>query len=1053
MAWRALAFGAGIQGSRVYLTSGHLVQRLTPAILVPSSTPAAARNAVSGSLSGGGSMGLSSRTFSQQHWFHSSPRVRVSKKPASQPQNPVPDLHPSVVPQKKSKRGGAHPIIYHEWPPEMDARIIEMRLEGSTWEEIGEAIGRIHSQIRLRYMKKLDPALHRGWTPERIEYLNTSVARKMTWRQISEELLMSQTACRAKWISLNADLIARAKRERTMMRLASGKYLPGRPPALPFHLSGMVGVRRTTWCKHMDALLVDFKSRGLNWKQIGSLFGMMPMTCYARYQQHIVPRLRNGWVPPTLDTSNVPYYLLPDRKHQPAVGTSNASIPGSSGALSETGEARKTEIEKLAVISSQSMLRLASDEYLYNTHEDIPTRTWTQEEDDFIVQSRENEVPFKHIGGDLGIDPQYCHHRYFTVLHPRLKNITWTPTRLEKLLYYVEQGLSWSTIANDLGFHRTACKQKYKEITQPYSSSTGTEEGTGHSTHHGALTTAPDLLGTPSGHEDDRSLELEGDGDNVEQDSNNVVEDLGDEKEEDIDGSGEVDEDLLDSESPDLEDTTEDSFDNVAGGWSGKQDLAETSSVVVQNIWDKDSKMREIQKTWTPEDETVLIQHVIRNGTRGWQEVSHALDNRHSAEECRAYWKYLDMPVREPKSSWRGCEWKPLREAQFWRLWLENGSDFEAISKRMNKESEMKMVLPHRVTNTITTVTPDDCRHLFEYRTQQLRMVHGEKYDHESFQKDCAQLALQRSVPKPFTWDKESSVKLQKLVRQRLKTRGVQVDWVNWKWVARHIGGVTAFSCSYHWRSLRTLEFSGDAWTEEELMLLEQGVREIGSIFNDADNPSSLTSFLGCSSEPSLSGFKAISKFYLPHRTPSVIQRKFFLLSDRASKVTLDEYMAIMDAVDEHGMDQWDVVARSLPTSLENLSSSSTTTSLSSTPTTASSSSSASLPSSATSVLETTSKEQRQVLSGWRAAPCRRVWKASYKHHLLYTQWTPEEDEDLKKCVELTGQKEWIAVSRFFPGKSAWQCRLRWCQLTDPVQPASSASPPLQSLSPPLSQS
>ncbi|KAK3828853.1 MAG: hypothetical protein J3Q66DRAFT_323735 [Benniella sp.] len=1040
MAWRALAFGAGIQGSRVYLPSGHLVQRLTPAILVPTPTALAARNAVSGSLSGGGLMRLSSRTHSQQHWFHSPSRVGASKKPASQPQDSVPDLHPNVVPQKKSKRGGAHPTIVYEWTPEMDAQIIEMRLEGNTWQEIGEAIGREHSLIRLRYMRGLDPALYRGWTPERIEYLNTSVAQKKTWREISEELLMSQAACRAKWASLNADVIAREKNEKMMRRIASRAHLPGRPPTPPFYLSGMVGVRRTTWSKHMDALLVDFKSRGLNWKQIGSLFGMMPMTCYARYHQHIVPRLGKGWVPPTLDTSNVPYYLLSDRKHQPAVGTSDASLPGSSGALSETGkteeteETGKAETGKPTAIPAQPTLGLVSDEYLYNTHENIPTRTWTQEEDDFIIQSRETEIPFKDIGDHLDIDPQYCHHRYFTVLYPRIKNITWTPTRLEKLLYYVEQGLAWSTIANDLGFHRVACKQKYKEITQPYSSSTGAEEGTAHSTHHGAMTTAPDLLGsesgTPSGHEADRSLELDGDDDDVEQHSDDVVEDLEDEKEEDIDGSGEVDEDLLDSESPDLEDTTEDSFDNVTGGWSGKRDLAEASSVVVQSIWDKDSKMREIQRTWTSEEETVLIQHVIRNGTRGWQEVSRALDNRHSAEECRAYWKHLDMPVRELKSSWRGCEWKPLREAQFWRLWLENGSDFEAISERMNRESEMKMVLPHRATNAITTtVTPDDCKHLFEYRTQQLRMEHGENYDHERFQKDCAQLALQRSVPRTFIWDKESSVKLQKLVRQRLKTRGVQVDWVNWKWVARHIGGVAAFSCSYHWRSLRNLERTGDAWTEKEILLLEQGVREIGSTFNDADHSLSSTSFLGSSSEPSLSGFKAIQKFYLPHRTAGIIQRKFFLLSDKASKVTLDEYMAIMDAVDEHGVDQWDVVAKSLksPVSSEKLSSSTPTTA---SPTTTSS---ASLASSTSSVLETTSRAQSQVLSGWKAAPCRRVWEASYKHHLLYTQWTPEEDEDLKKCVEQTEQKEWVAVSRFFPGKSAWQCRLRWCQLTDPT--------------------
>ncbi|KAG0073747.1 hypothetical protein BGZ93_004705, partial [Podila epicladia] len=66
-------------------------------------------------------------------------------------------------------------------------------------------------------------------------------------------------------------------------------------------------------------------------------------------------------------------------------------------------------------------------------------------------------------------------------------------------------------------------------------------------------------------------------------------------------------------------------------------------------------------------------------------------------------------------------------------------------------------------------------------------------------------------------------------------------------------------------------------------------------------------------------------------------------------------------------------------------------------------------------------------------APCRRVWEASYKHTLQHTPWTEREDQDLKDAVREIGKNGWQVIARFFPGKSPWQCRLRWCTITDPL--------------------
>ncbi|KAH0787516.1 Myb-like DNA-binding domain containing protein [Histomonas meleagridis] len=48
------------------------------------------------------------------------------------------------------------------------------------------------------------------------------------------------------------------------------------------------------------------------------------------------------------------------------------------------------------------------------------------------------------------------------------------------------------------------------------------------------------------------------------------------------------------------------------------------------------------------------------------------------------------------------------------------------------------------------------------------------------------------------------------------------------------------------------------------------------------------------------------------------------------------------------------------------------------------------------------------------------------------TKWTPEEDDLLRKSVEIHGNKNWTAVSTLVPGRNPKQCRERWTAQLDP---------------------
>ncbi|KAF9334762.1 hypothetical protein BG006_001569 [Podila minutissima] len=900
----------------------------------------------------------------------------------------------------------------------MDAKILDMRLEGNTWKEIGDAIGRDANVCHQRYVKELDPTLHRNWNPQRLEELNKMVATGKTWREISERFLVIPAQCREKWASINPDMVAQAKQRKQLNRRIGGRSVLISPECVLE--TGSVLVRPHRWFPHMDAILIDLRERGLTWRQIGTVLGITPMTAYMRYIYKLKPKLDSGWAPPPQNTTNTAFYLLRDRP-RPVVAASNlTAVDGSEPSESAVNNAQR------------SWLKSVSDDYSYPS-EPTPEsqRIWTPEEDADLIAHRNDGYGFVTIGREMSIDPDACYYRYHTALDPASQK-KWTKYHSDRLCFFIKHGLSWSVISYALGFHRLVCKKKWIEISGAQSQFSSTESNKDSFQDHNHSESVDGVSAHDKGSDqsgasptarystlmDDHVQDEDYDGDSFEgedgEDGEDDIERLGSDYKEDddayeVDGDETDDGDLLDTDDGEDEDVA---GDRLATGRHAKKKskLARSHSPKrTHSIWDQDAYLKEVQKSWTIDQENALIQHVIRNGTHNWNEISNHFSGAHSPEECRAYWKYLDMPV--VRGTTTESIWEPQGEAQFWRLWLEHGSDFEKISSQMRAPIRHNAEESHGLSglsgSTSARSTAEDCAELFTQRTGAMSKDLSNDESSEEFQQACVELALSRSSPPAFKWDKEKSVKLQKLVRQRLRTRGVQVNWINWKWVARHVGsGVSAQRCNLHWRWLRKIDMDAHEWTEEDIRLLEQGVREIGPVFhheiseaNAGDDSVKNMSTSSSSSGPGLAGFKTIQRFYLPDRTVDKLQRKYFLLSDKATQVTVEEYMAIMDAVEEHGED-WDKVAESLRALNEDTS--------------------RGLPSG----FNTTA---------WTKAPCRRVWEASYKHTLQHTPWTEHEDQDLKDAVSQIGKNDWQVITRFFPGKSPWQCRLRWCTITDPL--------------------
>ena len=881
----------------------------------------------------------------------------------------------------------------------MDSKIVNLRLEGNSWAEIGTAVGIDHAACHSRYMRVLDPSHRLEWTPKKLEKLNALVSEGKPWSRIATELLTTQAVCREKWANMHQDMASQARKGTSLLTSTAPNPNRSSRALLGIAEVGLVAGKRRRWCQHVDSLLLDLHSRGLSWKQVGKVMGTSPLNCYMRYHYRLKGRLDEGWTPMTLSLDNTPYYFLPDRPLQALLARKPSTAEGS-----ET-----TSNLNLPSSQPRGPLGLVGEDYLYDIEPDESKleRAWSKEEDNTILEGRKAGFSFKVIGDDLRIDPVLCHYRYVTKLSEASKKEKWTHRLEERLLFYIQQGLPWPSIGEELGIHPILCQRKYRQLKQPESSTATNPAQRRQST---AEDSAPANRQSAAAFDDGHQDRLDDDDDPSDGfDEDYIGHDMEEEEQEGEDTDDDtIDDQLLTARSEDGEGILDDESEERSTPIQGTAHSSLTSNARYRQ--DDYSHQRDLHTRWSLDDETMLIRHVINNGTQSWQDISDKLAGKYTAEECRTLWKFLDMPVR-PTALRPNKKWDAYRESQFWRLWLENGSDFNKISRKLSENEPAGQRSEGSLFGGLDgsrdgqgddstgsdVFTPEECESLFK---QQIALQSPPlDEDDANFGRDCVRLALSKSKVPKFHWDRERSVKLQKLVRQRLKTRGFHVDWVNWKWVARHVGGgATVQGCSVHWRLLRSKE--QDSWSNEELLLLEQGIREVGSCF---DKNNSLASGVASASGPSRAVFRAVQRYYLPDRKIVDLELKYFLMSEKATQVTVDEYMTLQEAVEKYGEGHWDKVVEHMREHLP------------------------------------ASSEPDSAVR-WTKAPARRVWEASYKAQLMHTPWTSTEDEDLLYTAKKTGGNDWMAVSRFFPDKSAWVCRLRWCQLTDeqrtgPTQP------------------
>ncbi|KAF9944157.1 hypothetical protein BGZ70_004978, partial [Mortierella alpina] len=253
---------------------------------------------------------------------------------------------------------------------------------------------------------------------------------------------------------------------------------------------------------------------------------------------------------------------------------------------------------------------------------------------------------------------------------------------------------------------------------------------------------------------------------------------------------------------------------------------------------------------------------------------------------------------------------------------------------------------------------------------------------------------ISRSRKPAFIWDKELSVRLQAVMRQAYKSRATHMEEINWLWVSTKVHpDATSRICKNHWRFLHpeskpvttpsaTSHAAVKIWTHEDVRKLEEGVRLLG--------PRKLTT---------------IRDHFLPHMTKDDITRQWFRISDKATIIDEEEYYQLLGAVEKVVIG---TQGRTTGTILDRDPQSQDWT------------------------------EVERIMgpgSGWKRMPCKRVWESSFQHLVRRTVWSPKEDSTLLRMVKFVGRDDWFTVAKAMQiGRTAWQCRLRWCQLLDPIQ-------------------
>ncbi|KAG0307493.1 Myblike DNAbinding domain-containing protein [Dissophora globulifera] len=599
------------------------------------------------------------------------------------------------------------------------------------------------------------------------------------------------------------------------------------------------------------------------------------------------------------------------------------------------------------------------------------------------------------IGAALQRPYASCYSRYYSALDPVLQE-PWSADTVACVEAWVRQGVCWRKIAKDLGIRPVTCKAKWtalrrSEVAVPSSTSAAALS------HGGDRSDSPENmdLATVSHQWIESGTETTTTQPVVSKDSSTKW--IAFSKEEStailnlVSKHGSEDWSLILSDFQArflLQCSTTKSR-------SQRRMRQRLLDITAQDLSHQYSRIVRTKYHWTFDEETMLIQQVLRHGaeTGQWGLIASQLTGIHTAEECRTRWKQLDIPVAQNLSKWSRIE-----ESTFWILWQEFGSDFDRISKLSGGER-----------------SPEECQRYFKAKTVGFPDLDK---DMNTFRNRVEKLQATLPVARQkYMFTKERSLRLQKAM-QLFKRRTTNArtsspvpssSWGSWSWVANIVQrGLSATACMDHWYYLRrdmdliygpvekgqtfVTPTTPNSWSHEELKLLDQGVRELGHVWSE------------------------IQDRFLPWRSTRSIRQRWLLISNKSVRVTEDEYYTIISAGEKTEQIDYDVLASKLP--------------------------------------------------GWNRSPCRRVFETSYKHILATTVWLPEDDQLLVEKVLETKGRDWNVIAKHFKGvqtaraplyeevskrtdlirvddvdtpmrthKTAWQCRLRWCQLVDPLMP------------------
>ncbi|KAG0376005.1 hypothetical protein BGX24_008396 [Mortierella sp. AD032] len=714
------------------------------------------------------------------------------------------------------------------------------------------------------------------------------------------------------------------------------------------------------WTPELDAIIVAmYYKHSIDWRTIGKVLDRPYTTCYSRFLNTIKPVLDKGEAMQEIkDQARLAQYIeqgvamIKERKEAAAAV---AALTKKARSNSKSGTGVKEATPSTAA----------------------EKKGWSADTDQLIKDMVDAGNSWPEIGRAVGRPFSSCYSRYYAALDPVL-DTPWNEESLKQLKELALQGVPWKKIGQELKMKSVTCKIKWAEI--------GREDLVAAAAQDAAETLDGDdpdqLQPSPTWTLESRRKQQQ----QLTSRTNRAVAFSTEESALIVDlaerhGTKDWDKILHEFQQHFLDDTS-DSFSKARHKSSRERILA----ISVPLLHRQYVRLSRNKTVWTFDQETTLIQQVLKHGTEGhWDEISQ-LTGFHSAEECRTRWKNLDMPVVPNYNAWTKTE-----QGTFWSAWRQFGTDFKRISKFCSNR------------------TAEDCQRYFEGITKDFANPDQEP---DAFQKQIE--ALQKNLPytrQKYLFTKERSLRLQSAMRFCHKRFGASptMHTGTWQWIAHRVHrGLSPSSCVEHWNYLRQnldvvygpLEENQTSlkphlsmsWSHEESKLLDQGIRELGASWFD------------------------IKHRFLPWRTSRSIRQRWFIMSDKSTKVTEDEYYTIITAGETADTIDYDDLAEKLP--------------------------------------------------GWNSSPCRRVFETSYKHIIANIVWQPEEDRRLVEVTLKEHGRDWHAIAKHFKGiqpamaplyheamererqgdsssdhpqartqKTAWQCRLRWCQLVEPLMP------------------